>query len=159
MPNQTNIIAEPGGQAIIITREIDAPRSKVWQAYTDPDLVMQWQGPRGYKGEATAWKLKPGGGWAFTHTNPEGESFDFRGFFIQVKPEERLVQTFEFVPMEGHISLDTAIFEELDNGTRTKITGISVFQTPEDRDGMIQSGMEKGVREGYERLDELLVKD
>ncbi len=151
--NKTEITASPGGREIIITRVFDAPREKVWKAYTDPELVIKWMGPRRLTGKIDAWELKPGGRWGFTHTDADGE-YSFHGFFHEVTTPERLTRTFEFHGWPGHVSLETALFEDQDG--KTKITATSVFQTPEDRDGMIKSGMKTGVNEGNERLDELL---
>jgi uncharacterized protein YndB with AHSA1/START domain len=74
-----------------------------------------------------------------------------------VLPPERIIQTNEFegLPEAGHVSLDTARFEEI-AGNRTKVTSQSVFQSVADRDGMVQSDMESGLKESYDRLDELL---
>jgi uncharacterized protein YndB with AHSA1/START domain len=156
--NQTKIIAEPGGREVIIEREFDAPRGKVWQAWTEPELIKQWLGPRKYEMIIDKYDFKPGGSYRYIHKGEDGE-FAFHGVFHGIYPEEKAIQTFEFegLPEKGHVSLDTIILEDIGDG-RTKATTISVFQTPQDRDGMISSGMEKGVREGYERLDELLVK-
>jgi len=158
MANQTKIIAAPGGREIVIEREFDAPREKVWEAWTNPDLLKQWLGPKGYEMVVEKYEAKDGGSYQYTHKDPGGNEFRFRGVFHGFYKPYKAVQTFEFegLPEPGHVSLDTLLLEEK-NG-KTKMTTISVFQTTEDRDGMVQSGMEKGVREGYERLDELLAK-
>jgi uncharacterized protein YndB with AHSA1/START domain len=159
MANQTKVTATSGGREVVIEREFDAPTDKVWEAWTNPDLLKQWLGPRKYEMIIDKYDFKPGGSYRYIHKGEDGE-FAFKGVFHGIYPKEKAVQTFEFegLPEPGHVSLDTLIFESLDGG-RTKVTTISVFQTPEDRDGMIKSGMEKGVTEGYERLDELLVKN
>lgn len=159
MANKTEIAASPGGREVIITRVFDASREKVWKAYTDPELVTQWLGPRKYKMIIDKWGSKPGDSWRYLHKGDEGE-FGFHGVIHGVYDQEKIIQTFEFegLPEPGHVALDTLLLEDVGDG-RTKVTTISVFQTPEDRDGMVQSGMEKGVVEGYERLDELLAKN
>ena len=157
MANKTKITATPGGREVLIEREFDAPRDKVWRAYTEPDLYIKWMGPHGLTGKIDAWEMKPGGKYGYTHTTPEGEAFSFVGYRHEVVPQERITETFEWLGMPGHISLNSAKLEDIGNG-RTKVTALAVFQTPEDRDGMIESGMEKGVVEGQERLDELLKK-
>jgi uncharacterized protein YndB with AHSA1/START domain len=155
MANQTKVTATPGGREVIIEREFDAPREKVWEAWTNPDLLKQWLGPRKYEMTIEKYDFKPGGSYRYIHKGEDGE-FAFHGVFHGIYGQEKMVQTFEFegLPEPGHVSLDTLTLEEKDG--KTKAMTISVFQTPEDRDGMIQSGMEKGVTEGYERLDDLL---
>lgn len=156
MANKTEATATPGGREVIITREFDAPREKVWRAWTDPELVKQWMGPGKYETTIEKWEFEPGGSWRFSQTDGQN-SFAFHGVFHGIYPPEKAIQTFEFdgLPEPGHVSLDTLLLEDLGDG-RTKATTISVFQTPEDRDGMVQSGMEDGVREGHGRLDEVL---
>jgi uncharacterized protein YndB with AHSA1/START domain len=157
MANQTKVTASPGGREVIIEREFDAPRAKVWKAWTDAELIKQWLGPRKYEMAIDKYDFKPGGSYRYIHKGDEGE-FAFHGVFHGIYPEEKAIQTFEFEGWPGHVSLDTLTLEDLGGG-KTKATTISVFQTPQDRDGMIKSGMEKGVTEGYERLDELLAKN
>jgi uncharacterized protein YndB with AHSA1/START domain len=158
MANKTEISATPGGREVIITRTFDAPREKVWGAYTDPELVKQWLGPRRLEMTIDKWDMKPGGSYRYIHKDEDGNEYGFHGVIHGVYDNEKVVQTFEFegLPEPGHVALDTLLLEDQDS--KTKVTTISVFQTPEDRDGMMQSGMEKGVTEGYERLDELLAK-
>jgi uncharacterized protein YndB with AHSA1/START domain len=152
--NQTVITAEPGVQELFITREFDAPRQLVYKAHTDPDLYVQWLGPRGYEMKLETFEPVSGGKYSYIHKDPEGNEYGFHGTFHEMSPE-RMVQTFEFDGYPGHVSMDCMTLEELP-GDRTKITIQSIFQSVEDRDGMVQAGMEKGVREGYERLDEIL---
>jgi uncharacterized protein YndB with AHSA1/START domain len=153
--HKTEVSATPGGREVIITREFDFPREKIWQAYTDPELVVQWLGPRRMTGKIEAWDIKPGGKWALIHTDEAGNDYNFHGYTHQAVKPERMVRTFEYEGAAGHISLETLQLADLGNG-HTKVTTIAVFQTVEDRDFMIQSGMEGGVSEGNERLDELL---
>ena len=154
--NQTIVIAEPGKQEVFITREFDAPRELVFKAHTDPDLYCQWLGPRGYEMTLETFEPVSGGRYRYIHKDPEGNQYGFHGVFHEMS-EELMIQTFEFegLPEKGHVTLDSARLEKLP-GNRTRITIQSVFQSVSDRDGMIQSGMERGVREGYERLDEIL---
>ena len=137
-----------------IERVIDAPVADVYRAYTEADLIAKWLGPRGYDTNITRFDIRDGGQWAFVHTNPEGESYAFHGSYHSVKPLESIVQTFEFEGAPGHVSLERVVFEDL--GDRTTVRVHAVYQSVEDRDAMIESGMERGVAEGYERLDELL---
>ena len=155
--NKTVIVAEPGSQNIVITREFDAPRKLVFRAFTHEELYVQWVGPRDMEMEINYWEPRTGGSWRFTQKDTKGTEFSFHGVTHEAKAPERIIGTFEFEDMPGHVSLSTAIFEELPEG-RTKYTGQSVFQSAADRDGMMASGMSRGVIEGHERLDELLDK-
>lgn len=156
--NITSIKAEPGKQEIFITREFDAPRELVFKAFTDAKLVAQWLGPRELTMKIEKFEPKAGGSYRYIHSMGE-LSFGFRGVVHEVTFPERIIQTFEFegLPEKGHVTLETARFEALPGG-RTRFTNQSVFQSVADRDGMLQSGMERGVNDSYERLDELFEK-
>ncbi len=156
--NKTTITAEPGKQELFITREFDAPVELVYRAHIDPDLYVQWLGPRGYEMVLETFEPYSGGRWRYIHKDEHGNEFGFHGVFHEISPE-RMIQTFEFdgMPESGHVILDTMKLEPLP-GDRTRITIQSVYQSVEDRDGMIQSGMETGVNQGYEKLDEVLAK-
>lgn len=157
--NGTKITAEPGKQEFFIEREFDAPRELLFNAYTDPDLYAQWLGPRGLTTTFEKFEPRNGGSWRFVQKDPKGEVYAFHGVYHEVLSPERIIGTFEFegLPETGHVSLETARFEELP-GNRSKLVSQSVFRSVADRDGMLQSGMEEGVNDSYERLDELLVK-
>ena len=154
MTNRTEIIAEPGKQEIVIKREFDAPRELVFQAYTDPDVLVKWLGPKNLTMKIEKNAAAAGEPWRFIHSDENGNEFGFHGVCHEFRSPERLIRTFEFegLPEPGHVSLETATFEELPNG-RCRVVSQSVFKSVEDRDGMIASGMERGVNEGYERLD------
>ena len=151
--NKTIITAEPGRQELFISREFDAPRELVFKAHTDPKLYVQWLGPRGYEMRLETFEPVSGGRYRYLHKDRDGNEYGFHGTFHEMSLE-RMVQTFEFEGFAGHVSLDSMTLEELP-GDRTKVTVHSVFQSVSDRDSMIQSGMERGVNDGYERLDEL----
>ena len=153
--NKTTVTAEPGKQELFITREFDAPRELVFRAHTDPHLFVQWLGPRGYEMILETFAPVSGGEYRYIHKDNDGNEYCFHGTFHEMSLEH-MVQTFEFEGYAGHVSLDSMTLDELP-GNRTRITIQSVFQSVSDRDGMIQNGMEKGVREGYERLDEIFV--
>ena len=160
MPNnKTTITAEPGKHDIHITREFDAPRELVFKAFTDPELYVQWLGPRRLKMTLEKFEPKSGGSWRYTHKDEKGNEFGFHGVNHEVTFPERIIGTFEFegLPEKGHVSLETVRFEELPGG-RTRLKNVTVFQTVADRDGMLRSGMEKGMGESFERLDELMDK-
>lgn len=154
--NKTTIIAEPGKQELFITREFDAPRELVYKAHTEPEIFAQWLGPNDLSVEFEIFEPVSGGRWRFLNKGRDGEEYGFHGTFHEVSPT-RIIQSFEFegLPETGHVSLETLTLEELPNG-RTKLTAHAVYQSVADRDGMIQSGMETGVNEGYDKLDELL---
>jgi uncharacterized protein YndB with AHSA1/START domain len=154
--NKTIVSVEPDKQEVFITREFDAPRELVFKAHTDPKLYAQWLGPRGYEMILETFEPRSGGRYRYIHKDQNGNEFAFHGVFHEIS-EERMIQTFEFegLPESGHVTLDTMRLEKLP-GDRTRVTIQSLFQSVSDRDGMVQAGMEHGVREGYERLDEVL---
>jgi len=157
--NKTTILAEPGKQELFITREFEAPRELVYQAFTDPKLLLRWLGPCDMKTKIDVLEPGSGGRWRFIHATKDGHEFGFHGVCHEATAPERLIRTFEFegLPERGHVVLETATFEVLP-GDRTKVTIQSVFRSVQDRDGMIMSGMEKGVVESHEKLDELLAQ-
>lgn len=156
--NKTTVAAEPGKQELFITREFDAPPEFVFRAHTDPELFVRWMGPRDLTTTLETFEPESGGRWRFVQKDKDGNEYGFHGVFHEVTPE-RIIQTFEFegLPESGHVILDTMKLEALPDG-RTRLTSQSVFQSVADRDGMIEAGMEYGMNEGYERLDEILEK-
>lgn len=157
-PKQTEIRATPDRPEIVITRVFDAPRELVFRAFTDPNLIRQWWGPSRYTTTVDHMEVKPGGRWRFIHRDLEGNEYCFNGVFREITPPERIVQTFELEGMPGHVSVDTGTFQELPDG-KTRLTATSTFDSFEDRDGMLQSGMEEGMSESYDRLNALLVNE
>lgn len=157
--NQTTITAEPGKQEILITREFDAPRELVFKAFTDPKLLPQWWGPRYLSTIVDKMDVKHGGQWRFINRDAEGNEFAFHGVYHQVLAPECIIDTFEFegLPETGHVTLETLKLEELPGGG-TRLTSQSVFQSVADRDGALQSGMQEGINDTYNRLTELLKK-
>ena len=155
--NKTTIHAEPGKQELFITREFDAPRELVFKAHTDPDLYVRWLGPRDLSTTLETFEPVSGGRWRFIQKDKDGNEFGFHGVNHDVTAPERIIGTFEFEGLAepGHVILETTKFEALPGG-RTRVITHSVYQSVEDRDGMVQSGMESGVVQGYERLDEIL---
>jgi uncharacterized protein YndB with AHSA1/START domain len=153
------IIAEPSKQELVVIRDFDAPRELVFKAFTDADLYVQWIGPRGLTTKLEAFEPRNGGSWRYIQTDQHSNKFAFHGVHHEVLPPERIIGTFEFegLPEKGHVLLQTARFEELPSN-RTRLTFQSVFQSVEDRNGMMQTGIEEGVNDSYERLDELLEK-
>ena len=149
-------VTTPGDREIVAERIFDAPRDQVWAAYTDPELIPEWWGPRGTTTVVDRMEVEAGGAWRFVMKDPDGGETGFRGTYREVTPPERIVQTFEWEGMPGHVSVDTATFEDL--GDRTRVVSHSLFHTAEERDGMLGSGMEGGMNETFERLDELLAR-
>ena len=144
----------PTDRSIRVEREFDAPRDRVWRAYTDPKLVAQWWG-RGHEVVIERMEVKRGGHWRFVEHTPEGETHGFEGRFREVTPMDRLVQTFEWDGMPGYTILESVEFSDAGAG-RTRIVITSLFFTPEERDGMLNSGMEGGMAESFAALDALL---
>jgi uncharacterized protein YndB with AHSA1/START domain len=150
----TEFIIEPGRQDIVITRVFDAPRDVVFKALTDPNLIPNWWGPAKYEVIVDRADIRPGGTWRYISRDTDGTEYAFKGVYHDLVAPERVVQTFEFEGAPGHVSLETLTLEEVDG--KTKYVGVSVFQSVEDRDAMVQSGMEEGAREGMDRLDEVV---
>ena len=149
------ITAEPGSHAIVTEREVAAPRDLVFRCYTEPQLLAQWLGPRGYTTDIAEMDVRDGGTWRYVQTDPAtGAQYGFHGVFHGAPSPDQWVQTFEFEGWPGHVSMDTLHLE--DRGDRTLIRTTTVFQSVEARDGMLASGMERGMSEGYSRLDELV---
>jgi len=150
----TLTITLPSDREILITRVFDAPRRLVFEAHSKPEHVARWWGPRGTTLPVCEMDFRPGGAWRFVSRGPDGAEDAFRGEYREIVPPERIVWTFEWEGMPGHVSVETTTFVEQDG--KTTITNTSVFQSVEDRDGMLQSGMEKGAAETWDRLAEHL---
>ncbi len=149
-------VTTPSDREIVSERVFDSPRDRVFAAFTDPELIPEWWGPHNVITIVDQMDVRPGGAWRFVCRDSNGDEDGFRGTYREVTPPERIVQTFEWEGMPGHVCIETVVLEDL--GGRTKVTNTSLFHTPEERDGMLASGMEGGLNESYERLDELLAK-
>jgi uncharacterized protein YndB with AHSA1/START domain len=152
---EAQIVADPKLPTVRITREFDAPPDKVFRAWTDPDLVARWLGPRSVTTRIDNWDARTGGSYRYVAERDGEEIASFYGSFHEVRPNERLVQTFTWEGMPDGVSLDTMTFEDLGNG-RTRVVGLSVVDSMEARNAMMASGMDVGVQEGYQKLDEFL---
>jgi uncharacterized protein YndB with AHSA1/START domain len=150
------VVADPGTHEIQITRSFDAPRELVYKAFTDPDAVRQWWGQRDNETVVDRLEARAGGQWRFVQRSQDGNEHGFHGVYHEAVAPERIVYTFEWEGMPGHVSVETAEFEDL--GEQTRVVTTSIFHTPEERDGMLGSGMEGGMNETYQRLDELLAR-
>jgi uncharacterized protein YndB with AHSA1/START domain len=153
---ETQIVADPEVPLVRITREFDAPPEKVFRAHVDPDLVVQWLGPRGLEMSIDHYDCRTGGSYRYVHRRGD-EEYGFHGSFHEVRPNERIVQTFTFEGMPDGVALEKLVLEDLGDG-RTRLTSTSLVDSFADRDAFVASGMEVGVREGYERLDEVLAR-
>jgi uncharacterized protein YndB with AHSA1/START domain len=158
MTNPLHIETPEGTPFIDWEREFDAPVEAVFRAHQDPELVKQWMGPREYETEMEVYEFKTGGRWRFLQRNDAGEEYAFNGVFHVVRDNEFAIQTFEFEGFPDVVSIETLTFEDLDDG-RTRLRGHSTYPSLESRDGMVSSGMETGMGEGYERLDDLLATE
>ena len=148
-----DFVAESGTQTIVITQIFDAPRDLVWKIFTDPKLLSRWWGPKILKTNVEKMEIKTGGSWRVSQRDTEGNESAFYGVYHDVKPYY-LTRTMEWDGMPGHVLLETVKMEETDG--KTKVTDTNVFQTVEDRDGMVETGMKGGVDESYNRFVELL---
>lgn len=155
--NHTEFIIEPDRQDIVIKRVFDAPPEAVFQAMTDPAQIPQWWGPRQYQTIVDYADVRNGGSWRYLNRDDQGNEYAFHGVFHDITPAQRVTQTFEFEGVPGHVSLETATLEPLDGG-RTQYVAVSVFQSVQDRDRMVQSGMQEGTTDTMERLAELVEK-
>jgi len=158
MENKTTVTAEPGKQELFIIREFDAPRELVFQAHTDAKLYEKWVGPDDLAMTVEKMDAVAGGSYRFLHERG-GHVYAFHGVYHEVLAPERIIGTFEFdgLPETGHVIMGTTKFEDLGGG-RSRLVHQSVFQSVADRDGMIASGMERGVVDGYNKLDNLLAR-
>jgi uncharacterized protein YndB with AHSA1/START domain len=153
---QTSITADPDLPTIKIEREFDAPVERVFRAWTDPELFARWIGPRDRRTSITEWEARTGGHWRYSVADADGEQIaSFYGSFHEVRPGERLVQTFTYEGYPDAVSLETATFTDLGGG-RTSVSCLSVVESMGLRDSILSSGMDQGVIEGYEKLDALL---
>ncbi|MGI5217109.1 SRPBCC family protein [Nocardia sp. CA-290969] len=153
----TEIVADDKVPTIEIIREFDATPEQVFRTHVDPELYAQWVGPRSVTTRITTWDARTGGAWAFANDRDGAEIASFFGSFHEVRPNERIVWTFTYEGEPDGVALETLTFEALPGG-RTRLRVRSVVESFEIRDGMLASGMNVGVEEGYAKLDELLAE-
>jgi uncharacterized protein YndB with AHSA1/START domain len=154
---ETTIEADPNLPTIRIIRDFDAPPDRVFKAWVDPELIVQWLGPKSSEIRIDKWDARTGGSYRYASVQDGEEVAAFFGSFHEVRPSERLVQTFTWEGMPDGVSLETMTFEDLGDG-RTRTIGLSVVDSLEGRDAIMASGMDVGVNEGYEKLDALLAQ-
>lgn len=155
--HETEIRADGQVPTIEIVREFDAPVEPVFRAHTDPELYAQWVGPRSLTTRITRWEARTGGSWAFSNDRDGEQIASFYGSFHEVRPGERIVRTFSYEGVPDAVLLEILTFEELAGG-RTRLRALSVAEDFQTRDGILSSGMDVGVNEGFEKLDEMLAK-
>jgi uncharacterized protein YndB with AHSA1/START domain len=156
MTHPTTMTAEPGLPFIDIVREFDAPPAAVFRAHTDPALFAQWTGPRDMSMDSVELDATTGGRWKYAFRGPGDATYSFFGVFHTVESNTLIVQTFEFNLAPGHVGVSSTRFEAVDHRTRLSLR--EVYPSVEARDAAVASGMEYGVKEGYERLDEMLAR-
>jgi uncharacterized protein YndB with AHSA1/START domain len=145
----------PSDTEILLTRTIDAPRDLVYQAYTDPEAIPQFWGPRKYTTRVDKLDVRPGGQWRYIQMDDEGNEYAFHGEYHEVKVPEKLVYTFIYEPRPEHVAVEHLTFEDM--GNKTRIVDLMSFSSKEARDGMMQSGMESGSAELFDRFEEMVV--
>jgi uncharacterized protein YndB with AHSA1/START domain len=156
MTNPLKVEAPAGVPFIDWEREFDAPVEAVFRAHKEPEMIKQWLGPRQYEMDIDNYDFRTGGRYRYLH-RADGEEYAFNGVFHVVRENEFAIQTFEFEGFPDVVSIESMTFEALDDG-RSRVRGHSTYPSMEARDGMVSSGMESGMSEGYERLDEVLAK-
>ncbi|MET0900439.1 MAG: SRPBCC family protein [Mycobacterium sp.] len=154
MTNALNLVAPVDTLAMEYTREFDAPVAVVFRAHAEPDLVKKWLGPRGLELDIRRWDFATGGGYRYVHTDADG-SYEFNGVYHAIRDGELIIQTFEFDGAPDSVNLEFVWFDDLDGG-RSRVRGRSICPSLAARDGLLNSGMEGGMTEGFEKLDELL---
>ncbi len=154
MAEKTRLIVEPGKPTIVMTRVFDAPRRLVFEAWTKPEHLVRWWGMRGSTLRVCEVDLRLGGAWRFVLRAPDGNDYGFGGKYLEITPPERLAYTFSFDGAPGAEAVETLTFVEKDG--KTTLTSTTLHTSVENRDGHVRSGMEEGMRQTLDRLEELL---
>jgi uncharacterized protein YndB with AHSA1/START domain len=152
---ESSTVTTPTDREIRVERVFNAPRDRVWRAFSERNLVGQWWG-RGNKVDVERFDFEKGGHWRFVEHAPDGVN-GFEGRFREIAPKDRITQTFEWDGMPGHVIVTTAELQDIGDN-RTRVVSTSLFHTSEERDGMLKSGMEQGMNESYAALDRLLAE-
>ena len=145
-------VTTPSDTEIRMTRVFNAPRELVFEAHTSAEHMSQWWGPKKYEVVSAEYDFREGGKWRILHRGPDGDEHGFRGEFREIVPPERIVWTFEYEGWPGKIAVETMTLEERDG--KTTLTATSVSGSKEERDAYLESGMEAGASETYDRLEE-----
>jgi len=155
-PHEAEFTVDPDVPLVRIVREFDAPPDRVFAAHADPELFVRWNGPRSLTTTIDHHDCRTGGSYRYIMTR-DGFEAGFHGCFHDVRPSELIVQTFTFEGVPDGVALEKLVFEDIGNG-RTRLTGTSLVDSFADRDAFVASGMESGVIEGYQKLDEMLAR-
>lgn len=150
------VLTLPSDKEILLTRVFDAPPAVVFKAFTESEWIPKWWGPRDTTTTVDKMEFRPGGKWRFIQHDKKGEEYAFNGEYREVVPNKKIVNTFEFEPMAGHISVEHITFQEVDG--KTKVTNLVKYDSKADRDGMLKTGMEEGAGETWDRFEELLAE-
>lgn len=151
------IEADPALPIIRVTRDFAAAPARLMRAHTDPDLFARWAGPDAMTTRIEHWDARTGGSWRYVSTEPDGTEYGFHGCFHEIR-EDRIVQTFTYEGEPDGVALETMSFEDLGDG-RTRLHVRSLTESFAARDGMLRSGMEVGVNEGYAKLERMIADD
>ncbi|MBD8043403.1 SRPBCC family protein [Arthrobacter sp. Sa2BUA2] len=154
MTNALEVTVPDGVPYIDYVREFDYPAREVFRAHVNPESYAQWIGPGSLETRIDAFEPTSGGSYRFVQTDSEGE-YAFRGVFHSVRPDEFILQTFEYEGFPDETSLDYMRFEDLPDG-RSRLIGHSLYPSVETRDNFVSSGMESGMASGYDKLEQLL---
>jgi uncharacterized protein YndB with AHSA1/START domain len=146
-------VTTPSDREVVLTRVFNAPRSLVFDAFTKPELLKRWFGPRGWSLAVCEVDLRVGGAWRFVLRGPDGAEMGMRGTYRELAPPDRSVHTESFDDYPGE-SVVTTVLTEQDG--KTTLTATVRYKSREIRDAVIQSGMEHGAAESYDKLAELL---
>jgi len=152
----TRISAKPGEREVVIITVIDAPRDLVFETVMDPKYIPEYWGPKAFTTIVDKMDVRTGGSWRFINKAPDGSEYAFSGVYKEVSPPKRVVQTFNYEAMPGHEMTETITYEEQDG--KTIITDRAMFQSVEERDGMLKTGMETGSIETMARFAEIVKK-
>lgn len=151
-----NLLIDRENKTTTMERVFDAPRELLWKAHTDPTMIPKWWGMENTTTIVDKLDVQEGGEWRYIHKGEKGEEYAFHGVFKELKEPEYITWTFNFEPIgPGHELTETMRFEEVDEG-KTKLVTTSHYNTLEDLEGMLKSGMEGGADQTWNRLNELV---
>lgn len=154
MSSALNLTAPVDTLAMEFTREFDAPVEALFRAHAEPDLMKRWLGPHGLEMTIEEWEFTSHGGYRYVHKD-EGGAYGFNGTFHTVRTNEFILQTFEFDGAPDQVNIEYLWFEDLGGG-RSRLRGRSICPNVEARDALLSSGMQDGMEQGYQKLDDLL---
>ncbi len=157
-PSNKLKVTTPSDLEIVMTREFDAPRELVFEAHSKPEHLVRWFGLRGESMPVCEVDLRVGGSWRYVLSAPGGIEMGINGVYQEIVPPERIVTTEnfegEFFEAMGAGTVNTMVLEERDGKTTMTVT--VRYKTREARDAVLQSPMEQGAGEAFDRLEELL---